>query len=99
MKAKTFAPLSDRDAIWEGCVKNKLTDLNNHLFMQIERLSDEDMTDDRLEIELKRSEAMVSVADQIIRNASLHLQAAKIASDYGADPTLYLQSVGSGSKA
>lgn len=71
-------------------MKNNLSDLNNHLFMQLERLSDEDLTPEQIEKEGKRSEAIVSVADQIIRNAALQIQAAKIAFDGGADPVPYL---------
>lgn len=71
-------------------MKNKLSDLNNHLFAQLERLSEEDLTVEQIEREAKRSEAIVSVADQIIRNAALQVQAAKIASDGGADPVPYL---------
>lgn len=71
-------------------MKNKLSDLNNHLFAQIERLSDETMTPEEIDREAKRGEAIVAVADQIIRNAALQLQAAKIAFDGGADPVPYL---------
>lgn len=71
-------------------MKNKLADLNDHLFAQLERLSDEDLTPERIEHEAKRSEAMVAVADQIVRNAALQIQAAKIAFDGGADPVPYL---------
>lgn len=71
-------------------MKNKLSDLNNHLFAQLERLSDEDLTPEQIATEGKRGEAMVAIADQIIRNASLQLQAAKIAFDGGADPVPYL---------
>ena len=71
-------------------MKNRLSDLNNHLFAQIERLSDEDLTPEQIETEAKRGEAIVSVADQIIRNAALQIQAAKIAFDGGADPVPYL---------
>lgn len=71
-------------------MKNRLSDLNNHLFAQLERLSEEDLTPEQIGHEAKRSEAMVSVADQIIRNAALQLQAAKIAFDGGADPVPYL---------
>lgn len=71
-------------------MKNKLSDLNDHLFAQLERLSDEELTPEAIEREAKRGEAIVAVADQIVRNAALQLQAAKIAFDGGADPVPYL---------
>lgn len=71
-------------------MKNRLSDLNDHLFAQMERLSEEDLTPEQIGHEAKRSEAMVSVADQIIRNAALQIQAAKIAFDGGADSVPYL---------
>ncbi|AMK12468.1 hypothetical protein [Pseudodesulfovibrio indicus] len=54
---------------------NKLSDLNNHLFAQLERLSDEDLKGEALAEEIHRSWAVTRVAEQIIRNASLVLQA------------------------
>lgn len=74
-------------------MKNKLTDLNDHLFAQIERLSDESLTPEQIETESKRGQAIVAVADQIIRNASLTVQAAKIISDHGLDPTRHLKHI------
>jgi hypothetical protein len=71
-------------------MKNSLADLNNHLFAQLERLSDEDLTPQQIENEAKRGTAIVAVADQIIRNASLKIQAAKILSDHGIDPSAHL---------
>jgi len=65
-------------------MKNKLTDLNDHLFAQIERLADESLTPEQVDREAKRSKAMVGVADQIVKNASLQVQAAKLLSDKGA---------------
>jgi len=64
-------------------MKNKLIDLNNHLFAQIERLGDEEMSDAALDKEVKRSEAIVRVADKIISGANTTLQAAKIVAEYG----------------
>jgi hypothetical protein len=55
--------------------KNRLIDLNDHLFMQIERLSDEDLTPEALEVEIKRTEALVPIAQAIMANASLVLKA------------------------
>ncbi len=71
-------------------MKNKLADLNDHLFAQLERLADEDLTPDQIEHESKRGEAIVKVADQIVRNAALQLRAAEIAFEGGADPVPYL---------
>jgi hypothetical protein len=74
-------------------MKNKLSDLNDHLFAQLERLSDETLTPDQIDREHKRGEAIVAVADQIVRNAGLQLQAAKLAWDAGHDPTPHLPAV------
>lgn len=75
-------------------MKNKLSDLNDHLFAQLERLSEEGLTPDQIETEVKRGGAIVAVADQILRHASLQVQAAKIVSDHGIDPSPHLPSLG-----
>lgn len=74
-------------------MKNRLSDLNDHLFAQLERLSDENLTGENLDREARRGEAIVAVADQIIRNAGLQLQAAKLLSDNGLDPTPHLAQI------
>jgi hypothetical protein len=56
-------------------MKNKLIDLNNHLFAQLERLSDEELSGDKLAEEINRSKAVGSIAVQIIGNARLALDA------------------------
>ncbi|KKX28254.1 hypothetical protein [Rhizobium sp. LC145] len=66
-------------------MKNKLVDLNNHLFAQLERLGDEELTAEQLEQEVKRTDAMVAVSTQILRNADLSVQAAKLVAEYGGN--------------
>ena len=75
-------------------MKNKLSDLNNHLFAQMERLSDESLTAEQIEHELKRSAALVSVADQISGNAELSLKAAKLYADHGDKVLKHLPQIG-----
>lgn len=58
-------------------MRNTLSDLNNHLFEQLERLNDEDLTGEDLQQELQRSKAVSSIAQNIINNGSLVLQAQK----------------------
>ena len=64
-------------------MKIRLSDLNNHLFAQLERLSGDDLTAEQVEQETKRGEAMVALADQIIRNADLTFRAATFVANHG----------------
>jgi|32_taG_2_1085360.scaffolds.fasta_scaffold271105_2 hypothetical protein len=58
--------------------RNKLYDLNNHLFEQLERLNDREMTAEQLEMESKRAKAMAGVASQILKTAELTIDAMKM---------------------
>ena len=57
--------------------KSKLADLNDHLFEALEWLGDRDIKGDELKEEICRAEAKCKVAQQIITNANLVLNAAK----------------------
>ena len=56
-------------------MKNKLSDLNDHLFAQLERLGDEQLKPDELTREIDRSKAITGVAKEVISNAQLLLDA------------------------
>lgn len=55
--------------------KNTLNDLSLHLFEQLERLNDEDLTPEELNVEIQRSKAMSLVGDKIIGVGNLALKA------------------------
>ncbi len=64
-------------------MKNTLEDLNNHLFEAMERLNNDDLTDEELDRELKRADDMTKVAGQIIQNAELAYKTMVHMSEYG----------------
>lgn len=55
--------------------KNKMEDLNNLLFEQLERLNDESLD---LEQELKRAKAISDVSDKVIQSADLSFKVMKL---------------------
>lgn len=63
-------------------LKNTLGDLNNHLFAEMERLSDEELTGDALQEEITRAKAVQGISAQIIHNAKLVLDAVKFNDDH-----------------
>jgi len=64
-------------------MKNTLLDLNNHLFAQLERLGDEDLTTEELGAEIERGKAISQISKDVVSNASLVLQAEKYRAEYG----------------
>lgn len=66
-------------------VRNKLIDLNNMMFEQLERLNDPDLTPEQFETEIKRSKTMVSIGRIIVDNAQVALEAQKHKDEYGVD--------------
>ncbi len=64
-------------------MKNKLPDLNNHLFAQLERLTDEGLSAEQIENEVKRADAVVALSDQIVSGMKLQLDAAKLVAVHG----------------
>lgn len=63
--------------------RNNLSDLNNHLFEQLERLNDSELDGDSLENEIKKSKVVSDIAKNIIEIGSLSLQAEKLKAEKG----------------
>ena len=58
--------------------KNKLSDLNNHLFAQLERLNEEDLNDQQIKNEVSRAKAISVIASQVIKSAKVTIDAMKL---------------------
>ena len=75
-------------------MNNSLTDLNNHLFSQLERLSDKSLTEDQIKQECERAASIVEVSDAIIGNANLQLKAATLFAQHGSHVLPMLPQIG-----
>lgn len=64
-------------------MQNNLSDLNNHLFAQLELLSSGELSDKELEKEIQKSKAMTSISSQILKIASLQISAIRTAESCG----------------
>lgn len=61
----------------------RLSDLNNHLFAQLDRLAKTDLTAEELEAEVQRTDAIVALSDQVVQNTRTQLTAAKLFAEHG----------------
>ncbi len=59
-----------------------LAELNQHLFAQLDRLDVENMSAEQIEAEVKRTDAMVALADRITENSKVQLAAARLFADH-----------------
>lgn len=79
-------------------MKNNLMDLNNYLFECIERITDDDLSEDELKKEIQRSNAVQQVAKNIIENSRLALEAKKHFDEYGLDSNVSIPLLGDGNE-
>ena len=70
-------------------MKNKLSDLRDHLFAQMERLNDDELKGKKLHDEIKRTQAMTYLAREITAICGLVLKG-KIAVDNSVSGSIVL---------
>jgi len=56
---------------------NRLSDLNDYMFAEMERLDDDEISPEELEREIRRARAISGVAQSIVANGNLALRAAE----------------------
>lgn len=54
-------------------VKNKLSDLRNHLFAALERLDNDELTQEELDKEIAKANAVTNISNSIINSAKLEM--------------------------
>lgn len=64
-------------------MKNRLPDLNDHLFSALERLNDDQLEGDKLKAEIARARAVANVGITIVQGAHLALAASALALEHG----------------
>ena len=72
--------------------QNKLSNLNNLLFEQLERINDDDLPPEEFDKEMSRAKAMTGLAAQIVASGTLQLKALTFADEkINADSKVPLQ--------
>ena len=73
---------------------NNLNDLNEILMSQIRKLENDDLTDEQLDREIRKSESITKTATVILKNAELALDAQKQFDEYGTGRTVDIPLLG-----
>lgn len=66
--------------------RNKMADLNDHLFAQLERLGDEKIKPEQMELEAQRASAITKVSGQLIKSFQTQISALKLLSEGSVGP-------------
>lgn len=64
-------------------MNNQLIDLNNMLFEQMERLNDDENSQEQFEREIKKSKAMSAIADKILQVQEMAFNIVKATDEMG----------------
>lgn len=73
---------------------NNLTNLNDILFDQIRRLENDEISDEQLEKEIKKSQEITKLSVVVLNNAKLALEAQKQFDEYGTGRTVDIPLLG-----
>lgn len=70
-------------------MKNKISDIRDHLFAALERLGDEGMSAEQVASEVERAKAVSGVVGQYVALAKAEIDAAKLYCDSGMIPSTF----------
>lgn len=71
-----------------------ISDLNRILFDRLEAFDNKNMTEEELNREIQKTEAVVKVSDVILKNASLALRAQQLFNEYGTGQNIDIPLLG-----
>lgn len=72
-------------------MKNKISDLRDHMFAALERLSDESISPEKLKEEISKSKAISDIGKVIVESAKTEILYAKLTGKKGEQPTKFLE--------
>lgn len=72
-------------------MKNKISDLRNHMFAALERLSAEDLTEEQVKTEISKAAAISELGKVIVDSAKTEVMYAKLTGKRSAEPTQFLE--------
>ena len=72
-------------------MKNKISDLRDHMFAALERLGNEDLTEEELKKEIERARAVSEVGKVIVESAKTEVLYAKMTHKREFEPTKFLE--------
>lgn len=72
-------------------MKNKISDLRDHMFAALERLGNEDLSEEDLKKEIERARAVSEVGKVIVESAKTEVLYAKMTHKREFEPTKFLE--------
>lgn len=72
-------------------MKNKMSDLRDHMFAQLERLGNEELSEDELKKEITRAQAISEVGKVIVESAKTQVMYAKLTRQKEEQPDKFLE--------
>lgn len=73
---------------------NNIGDLNKILFDRLNAFENDDLTEEQLNREIQKTDAIVKVSDVLLRNAALALKAQELFDEYGTGRTVDIPLLG-----